>query len=63
MSKNSSSSSSGIGFTGLLQILFIALKLLKIINWSWWLVLLPTFISMGVAVTVLVIWIILMIKS
>lgn len=43
MSNNSSSSlpSSGIGFFGLLAILFIALKLTGYIQWSWWLVLLP----------------------
>lgn len=28
--------SGGIGFTGLLTIIFIVLKLLNIINWSWW---------------------------
>ena len=26
----------GIGFTGLLAIVFIILKLLDKINWSWW---------------------------
>ncbi len=35
--------SGGIGFGGLLQILFIGLKLGGVINWSWWLVLLPAF--------------------
>lgn len=29
-------STSGIGFTGVLTILFIALKLLGKISWSWW---------------------------
>jgi hypothetical protein len=41
----SSSSSSGIGFTGLLTILFIALKLTGIISWSWLWVLSPIWIS------------------
>lgn len=31
--------SSGIGFVGLLTIVFITLKLLKVIDWSWWRVL------------------------
>ena len=31
-----SSSSGGIGFFGLLGILFIALKLTGYIDWSWW---------------------------
>ena len=33
----------GIGFFGLLTILFIGLKLAGIIDWSWWLVLLPAY--------------------
>lgn len=31
----------GIGFVGLLTILFIGLKLTNYINWSWWWVLSP----------------------
>jgi len=45
MSKSSSSSSGGIGFTGALTILFIGLKLGHVINWSWWWVLSPIWIS------------------
>ena len=41
----SSSSSSGIGFVGLLTIVFIVLKLLGKITWSWWWVLSPLWIS------------------
>lgn len=33
---STSSSSSGIGFFGLLTILFIGLKLADYIDWSWW---------------------------
>lgn len=36
-------SSYGIGFFGLLAIVFIVLKLTGFINWSWWLVLLPLY--------------------
>lgn len=39
-----SSSSGGIGFVGLLTILFIGLKLGKVIDWSWWWVLSPMWI-------------------
>ena len=45
-------SSGGIGFFGLLTILFIALKLTGYISWSWWWVLAP----MWIPVTVLVIF-------
>ena len=33
---NESSNSGGIGFLGLLCIVFIVLKLTGYINWSWW---------------------------
>jgi hypothetical protein len=42
---SSSSSSGGISFTGALTVLFIGLKLGHVINWSWWWVLSPIWIS------------------
>lgn len=53
MNNKSSSSSSGIGFTGILTILFIGLKLAKVINWSWWWVLSPLWISTILAIVIL----------
>jgi len=44
---SSSSSSSGISFTGALTILFIGLKLCNVIHWSWWWVLSPIWISLS----------------
>lgn len=41
MSSSSDSSSGGIGFFGLLGIVFIVLKLCKVIDWSWFYVLMP----------------------
>jgi len=41
MSGKSEKASEGIGFGGLLTILFIGLKLTGYINWSWWWVLSP----------------------
>lgn len=38
------SNNSGIGFFGALTLLFIGLKLGKVIDWSWWLVLSPLLI-------------------
>jgi hypothetical protein len=32
-----------IGFFGILTLIFITLKLMNIISWSWWLVLLPAY--------------------
>jgi hypothetical protein len=47
MSSSSSSSSGGIGFFGLLTIVFVTLKLTGFIDWSWWLVLLPLYGSIA----------------
>ncbi|MCI1124780.1 hypothetical protein [Stenotrophomonas maltophilia] len=44
MSK-SSSSNGGIGFTSLLTVAFVVLKLTKVIDWSWWWVLSPIWIA------------------
>lgn len=52
---NSSSSSGGIGFVGLLTILFITLKLLGKIDWSWWWVISPIWISAGFWILILLI--------
>lgn len=60
MENNSkSSSSAGIGFTGALQIVFIVLKLCKVINWSWWAVLIPTWIGLGTFLLVIIIWLVI----
>ena len=57
MKHSNSSSDVGIGSTAL-QIVFIVLKLCKVINWSWWWVLSPTWISIIlVAVIWIVVWI------
>lgn len=37
--------SGGIGFTGLLTIVFIILKLIGKIDWSWWWVLSPLWLT------------------
>lgn len=47
--------SGGVGFGGLLLILFIALKLTGYIAWSWWWVLSPLWIPLvaGFAITII----------
>lgn len=52
---SSSSRSGGVGFTGLLTLLFIALKLLGKITWSWWWVLAPIWISAALVAVLLVV--------
>ena len=55
MSNKSSSSSSGMGCGGVVQVVFIVLKLLDLINWSWWWVLSPSLISLAIVAFVLVV--------
>lgn len=50
-----SGSNSGIGFCGLLSILFIALKLTGFIHWSWLLVLSPLWISLAIWIVLVLI--------
>ena len=45
----------GIGFPGLLAIVFIILKLTGHITWSWWWVLSPLWISFGLGMSILLI--------
>jgi hypothetical protein len=57
--ENNVNVSSGIGFIEALQIVFIVLKLVKVINWSWIWVLSPTWISLLITIICLLIaWII-----
>ena len=51
-------SNGGIGFFGLLAIVFIVLKLTKVIAWSWFWVLSPVWISviLWLGLLVLIVW-------
>ena len=46
----------GIGFAGLLTIVFIVLKLMGVIAWSWWWVLSPLWIGFLVVIA-LAVWV------
>ena len=50
--------SGGIGFVGVLQIVFIVLKLCKVITWSWLWVLSPTWIPIALWLLGLLIFVI-----
>jgi hypothetical protein len=54
MASNTTTSSGGIGFVGLLTIVFIVLKLTNYITWSWWWVLSPIWISTSIAIPILI---------
>lgn len=47
--------SGGIGFGGVLTIVFIVLKILGYITWSWWWVLSPIWIPFALVIVVVII--------
>jgi uncharacterized protein (DUF983 family) len=49
---NNTNQSDGVGFFGLLTILFIGLKLANIINWSWWWVFAPLWMPLAIFIAV-----------
>lgn len=55
MTDNGTSRSGGIGFFGLLGIVFITLKLCGVIDWEWWLVLAPIWVPVLVVFVVILI--------
>lgn len=58
MSNSSSSATSGgIGFSGLLTIVFVVLKLCHVIDWSWWWVLSPIWGVFVLAIAITIIYI------
>jgi len=60
MSENNNGNN-GIGFLGLLTILFIGLKLTNFITWSWWWVLAPLWIPC--VLLLIIIFIVVLIKT
>ena len=57
MKNNETTANGGIGFTGLVTIVFIVLKLCGVISWSWLWVLSPLWISVVVwVVLVVILW-------
>ena len=55
--------SSGVGEFGILQIIFIVLKCIGIIDWSWWAVLIPTWIKIAIIVILAFIAVIIEVKD
>jgi len=47
--------STSVSTDGLLQVALIVLKLCKVIDWSWWIVLIPTWVSIVCAIVVILI--------
>jgi len=52
--------SSGIGFIAIMQILLVVMKLIKFVQWSWWITLLPLEISAAMVIIGMIIYFIVM---
>ena len=58
-SNSTKAAGGGIGFSGLLGLLFIALKLCGVIDWSWWWVLAPFWIPIALAIIIMLVAVII----
>jgi hypothetical protein len=61
MSNKNSSSSSGVGFFGLMFLIFMTLKLTGYITWSWWWVTAPLW--GGFAIILLIVLLVILITN
>ena len=52
---NGATAGSGIGFFGLLTLIFIVLKLTGVISWSWILVLAPIWMSFLISIVIIIV--------
>lgn len=50
---------SGVSASALIGIALIVLKLVGVINWSWWWVLAPFWMPFGLAIVILIIWLVI----
>ena len=55
MNNNNNTSYTGLSFLDVLLVVFIALKIAKVINWSWWLVFLPLWIQIGLVIIIMIV--------
>lgn len=55
-SHNNGSAGGGVGILTVIQIVFIILKLIDIINWPWTIVLIPTWIGLSFTAFIGLLW-------
>ena len=60
---NKTTTSGGIGILTCIQIIFIVLKCVGVINWTWVQVLIPTFINIGLILIVLIVMVIIAVRE
>lgn len=56
MSKSTKTTATGVSLLGVLQIIFIVLKVCGLIDWSWWVVFIPVWIDLSVVAVFLFIY-------
>lgn len=61
MSKNAKTTTTSISLLGVLQIIFIVLKLCGLIDWSWWKVFIPMWIDLGIIAGFLLLYLVVFI--
>ena len=54
--KNTGAVSGGVGFGGLLFLVFLVLKLCNVISWSWWWVTAPLWGPLALGLVIFIIW-------
>ena len=60
---DSNSSSHGVGVLGVIQIVLIILKIVNVIECSWWMVFIPTYISAGILLLMLIVLLVMILIS
>lgn len=58
MKKSNNGASGGMGLLGVLQVIFIVLKLFNLIAWSWATVLIPLWIELGL-ITIAIVYLLI----
>lgn len=59
MAQNQSSTTGGVGFFGLLFLIFLILKLIGVISWSWWWVTAPLWGGFALVAALLLGWLLI----
>ena len=63
MEEKNNKTSGGITVLGLLGVAFIVLKLCKVISWSWWWVLAPFWIPVGIGLAIVLVYLMIVLVT
>lgn len=51
------STQGGVGLMGLLFVVFLVLKLTKVISWSWWWITAPLWVPVAIGLTIVIVFV------